>query len=101
MARIVEGDAGKAICKEAERILPVAVVMGTRGRSLLQRFSLSLSLSLHCVCALKNISYCGVFVQCAAGKCERACIPQLYSSACYNCSWDWYYFKFIEPLNFL
>ena len=46
MARIVEGDAGKAICKEAERILPVAVVMGTRGRSLLQRFSLSLSLSL-------------------------------------------------------
>ncbi|KAL6346784.1 hypothetical protein AAG906_002900 [Vitis piasezkii] len=36
VARIVEGDAGKAICKEAERILPVAVVMGTRGRSLLQ-----------------------------------------------------------------
>lgn len=49
MARIVEGDAGKAICKEAERILPVAVVMGTRGRSLLQRFSLSLSPFTVCV----------------------------------------------------
>ncbi|KAA8536094.1 hypothetical protein F0562_028572 [Nyssa sinensis] len=35
-ARIVEGDAGKAICKEAERLKPVAVVMGTRGRSLIQ-----------------------------------------------------------------
>lgn len=36
MARIVEGDAGKAICKEAERLKPAAVVMGTRGRSLIQ-----------------------------------------------------------------
>ncbi|GFP85885.1 hypothetical protein PHJA_000732300 [Phtheirospermum japonicum] len=36
-ARIVEGDAGKAICKEAERLKPAAVVMGTRGRSLIQR----------------------------------------------------------------
>nr|XP_017224463.1 PREDICTED: uncharacterized protein LOC108200727 isoform X2 [Daucus carota subsp. sativus] len=36
-ARIVEGDAGKAICNEAERIKPAAVVMGTRGRSLIQR----------------------------------------------------------------
>lgn len=36
VARIVEGDAGKAICKEADRIKPVAVVMGTRGRSLMQ-----------------------------------------------------------------
>ncbi|KAL6526093.1 hypothetical protein OROHE_015617 [Orobanche hederae] len=36
-ARIVEGDAGKAICKEAERLRPAAVVMGTRGRSLIQR----------------------------------------------------------------
>ncbi|VFQ65829.1 unnamed protein product [Cuscuta campestris] len=35
-ARIVEGDAGKAICKEAERLKPVAVVMGTRGRGLIQ-----------------------------------------------------------------
>ncbi|KAH6780054.1 Adenine nucleotide alpha hydrolases-like superfamily protein [Perilla frutescens var. hirtella] len=35
-ARIVEGDAGKAICKEAERLKPAAVVMGTRGRSLIQ-----------------------------------------------------------------
>ncbi|CAI9781940.1 unnamed protein product [Fraxinus pennsylvanica] len=29
-ARIVEGDAGKAICKEAERLKPAAVVLGTR-----------------------------------------------------------------------
>lgn len=35
-ARIVEGDAGKTICKEAERLMPAAVVMGTRGRSLIQ-----------------------------------------------------------------
>ncbi|KAL8556082.1 hypothetical protein ACS0TY_003768 [Phlomoides rotata] len=35
-ARIVEGDAGKVICKEAERLKPAAVVMGTRGRSLFQ-----------------------------------------------------------------
>ncbi|XP_044489201.1 uncharacterized protein LOC123213751 [Mangifera indica] len=35
-ARIVQGDAGKVICKEAERLKPAAVVMGTRGRSLMQ-----------------------------------------------------------------
>ncbi|KAL8242542.1 hypothetical protein R6Q59_012844 [Mikania micrantha] len=34
--RIVEGDAGKAICREAEKVKPIAVVMGTRGRSLMQ-----------------------------------------------------------------
>nr|WEY07708.1 universal stress protein PHOS34 [Agave sisalana] len=37
VARIVEGDAGKAICREAERVKPAAVIMGTRGRSLFQR----------------------------------------------------------------
>ncbi|KAG9456814.1 hypothetical protein H6P81_001322 [Aristolochia fimbriata] len=36
VARIVEGDAGKAICREAERLKPVAVVMGSRGRGLIQ-----------------------------------------------------------------
>ncbi|XP_021998423.1 uncharacterized protein LOC110895419 isoform X1 [Helianthus annuus] len=36
VTRIVEGDAGKAICKEAEKVKPIAVVMGTRGRSLMQ-----------------------------------------------------------------
>ncbi|KAL8156328.1 uncharacterized protein LOC141668030 isoform X1 [Apium graveolens] len=35
-ARIVEGDAGKAICKVAEKLKPAAVVMGTRSRSLMQ-----------------------------------------------------------------
>ncbi|MBA0751050.1 hypothetical protein Gogos_002420 [Gossypium gossypioides] len=42
MARIVSGDAGKVICKEAERVKPAAVVMGTSGRSLIQRFAFSL-----------------------------------------------------------
>ncbi|KAF3435716.1 hypothetical protein FNV43_RR22808 [Rhamnella rubrinervis] len=36
VARIVEGDPGKVLCKEAERLKPAALVMGTRGRSLLQ-----------------------------------------------------------------
>ncbi|KAF5789677.1 putative universal stress protein A [Helianthus annuus] len=36
VARIVEGDVGKAICKEAERVKPAAVVMGTRGRSIIK-----------------------------------------------------------------
>ncbi|XP_074275403.1 universal stress protein PHOS32 isoform X1 [Silene latifolia] len=36
VARIVEGDAGKVICKEAERLHPAAVVMGTRGRGLVE-----------------------------------------------------------------
>ncbi|KAF8409977.1 hypothetical protein HHK36_002497 [Tetracentron sinense] len=36
VARIVEGDAGKAICKEADRLKPAALVMGTRGRGLFQ-----------------------------------------------------------------
>ncbi|KAB5561335.1 hypothetical protein DKX38_006292 [Salix brachista] len=36
VARIVQGDAGKVICNEAERIKPAAVVMSTRGRSLVQ-----------------------------------------------------------------
>lgn len=37
MARIVEGDAGKVICKEAEKVKPAAVIVGTRGRSLVRR----------------------------------------------------------------
>ncbi|PON79468.1 Universal stress protein [Parasponia andersonii] len=36
VARIVEGDPGKVICKEAGKLKPAAVVMGTRGRSLIQ-----------------------------------------------------------------
>ncbi|XLS73132.1 hypothetical protein HN51_029997 [Arachis hypogaea] len=36
VARIVKNDARKVICKEAERIKPVAVVLGSRGRSLIQ-----------------------------------------------------------------
>ncbi|KAI3907908.1 hypothetical protein MKX01_040092 [Papaver californicum] len=37
VARIVEVDVGKIICKEANRLKPVVVVMGTRGRSIFQR----------------------------------------------------------------
>ncbi|CAL5054803.1 unnamed protein product [Urochloa decumbens] len=36
-ARIVEGDAGKVICREADRLKPAAVILGTRGRGLIQR----------------------------------------------------------------
>lgn len=43
VARIVQGDAGKVICKEAEKLKPAAVVMGTRGRSLIQRYNLNLA----------------------------------------------------------
>ncbi|CAK7329685.1 unnamed protein product [Dovyalis caffra] len=35
-ARIVEGDPGKVICREADRLRPAAVVMGTRGFGLFQ-----------------------------------------------------------------
>uniref|UniRef100_A0A0D3F9G3 UspA domain-containing protein n=1 Tax=Oryza barthii TaxID=65489 RepID=A0A0D3F9G3_9ORYZ len=38
-ARIVEGDAGKVICREAERLKPAAVILGTRGRGLIQRIT--------------------------------------------------------------
>ncbi|XP_059455028.1 universal stress protein PHOS32 [Corylus avellana] len=37
VARIVEGDTGKVICKEAEKLKPAAVVLGTRGRGIVQR----------------------------------------------------------------
>jgi len=49
IARIVEGDAGKVICNEAERLKPAAVIMGTRGRGLVQRFLFS-SLSIYALC---------------------------------------------------
>ncbi|XP_078431786.1 adenine nucleotide alpha hydrolases-like superfamily protein isoform X1 [Wolffia australiana] len=48
VARIVEGDAGKVICKEAERLKPAAVVMGTRGRSLFNSVLLG-SVSEYCI----------------------------------------------------
>jgi len=37
-ARLVEGDAGKVICREADRLKPAAVILGTRGRGLIQRY---------------------------------------------------------------
>lgn len=46
VARLVEGDPGKVICQEAERIKPAAVVLGTRGRGLIQRFDLTLPPSI-------------------------------------------------------
>ncbi|CAH2061582.1 unnamed protein product [Thlaspi arvense] len=47
IARVVEGEAGTVICKEAERVKPAAVIMGTRGRSLV-RSMLQGSISEHC-----------------------------------------------------
>jgi nucleotide-binding universal stress UspA family protein len=35
-ARIVAGDPGTVICREAERLKPAAVILGTRGRGLVQ-----------------------------------------------------------------
>uniref|UniRef100_A0A0D6QYS4 UspA domain-containing protein n=1 Tax=Araucaria cunninghamii TaxID=56994 RepID=A0A0D6QYS4_ARACU len=35
-ARILEGDVGKAICREAARIKPAALVIGTRGRGIIR-----------------------------------------------------------------
>ncbi|KAL4293398.1 hypothetical protein AHAS_Ahas18G0124100 [Arachis hypogaea] len=46
VARIVKSDAGKVICREAERIKPAAVVLGSRGRSLIQRFASPFPLQL-------------------------------------------------------
>ncbi|KAH0467930.1 hypothetical protein IEQ34_002963 [Dendrobium chrysotoxum] len=36
VARIVEGDPGKVICREADRLKPAAVVLGTRGRGIIK-----------------------------------------------------------------
>ncbi|KAB1207294.1 Universal stress protein A-like protein [Morella rubra] len=47
VARIAEGDPGKVICKEAERLKPAALVMGTRGRGIIQSV-LQGSVSEHC-----------------------------------------------------
>lgn len=47
VARVVEGDAGKVICKEAEILKPAAVIMGTRGRGLV-RSVLQGSVSEYC-----------------------------------------------------
>ncbi|KAF7840957.1 universal stress protein PHOS32 [Senna tora] len=47
VARIVQGEPGKVICKEAERIKPAAVVLGTRGRGLIQSV-LQGSVGEHC-----------------------------------------------------
>ncbi|XP_019165365.1 PREDICTED: uncharacterized protein LOC109161424 isoform X2 [Ipomoea nil] len=62
-ARIVEGDAGKAICKEADRLKPAALVMGTRGRSLFQR---SVILPLSCKHVHKFLSFflCAFLMTC-------------------------------------
>ena len=46
-ARIIEGDVGKAICREAARIKPAALVMGTRGRGIIKSV-LQGSVSEHC-----------------------------------------------------
>ncbi|XP_035539973.1 uncharacterized protein LOC109013801 isoform X1 [Juglans regia] len=75
VARIVEGDPGKVICKEAERLKPAAVVLGTRGRSIIQRFVLTPSPPLLVCLAVSVILLLGL--QCTAGKRERILLPQL------------------------
>ncbi|XP_031271128.1 uncharacterized protein LOC116129551 [Pistacia vera] len=54
-ARIVQGEAGKVICKEAERMKAAAVVMGIRGRSLMQSV-LQGSVSEYCFHNCKSAS---------------------------------------------
>ncbi|KAF6166663.1 hypothetical protein GIB67_005525 [Kingdonia uniflora] len=45
--RIVEGDPGKVICKEVNKLKPAALIMGTtRGRSWFQRFFLFVYFSI-------------------------------------------------------
>ncbi|CAM8974256.1 unnamed protein product [Rhodiola kirilowii] len=48
LAHIVEGDASKVICREADRLKPAAVVLGTRGRSLVKSV-LQGSVSQYCL----------------------------------------------------
>lgn len=53
VGRIVEGDIGKAICREAGRIKPAALVMGTRGRGIIKSVlqgSVSQYCFNHCSC---------------------------------------------------
>ncbi|WOL02931.1 hypothetical protein Cni_G11650 [Canna indica] len=47
-ARVLEGDVGKVICREAERLKPAAVVVGSRGRGRIQR-ALQGSVSEYCL----------------------------------------------------
>nr|QNV46821.1 universal stress protein [Picea wilsonii] len=53
VARIIEGDIGKAICREAARIKPAALVLGTRGRGIIKSVlqgSVSQYCFNHCSC---------------------------------------------------
>ncbi|KNA15464.1 hypothetical protein SOVF_098100 isoform A [Spinacia oleracea] len=56
VARIVEGDAGKVICKEAERLRPAAVIIGSRGRGLLQSV-LQGSVGEYCIHHCKTVPF--------------------------------------------
>ncbi|KAM3220269.1 universal stress protein PHOS34 [Capsicum chacoense] len=76
VARIVEGDAGKVICKEAERLKPSAVVMGTRGRGLFQSV-LQGSVAEHC---LHNCKIAPIIV--VPGKVQTICQNRCWGSLC-------------------
>lgn len=65
VARIVEGDPGKVICKEAERIKPAAVVLGTRGRSLFQRYVFSLPPFRVCETLCHSLNHAG-YIHCCS-----------------------------------
>ncbi|KAF3498084.1 hypothetical protein DY000_02057265 [Brassica cretica] len=70
VARVVEGEAGKVICKEAERLKPAAVIMGTRGRSLV-RSVLQGSVSEYC---FHNCKSAPVII--VPGKVSSSCIKK-------------------------
>ncbi|KAL3730728.1 hypothetical protein ACJRO7_027715 [Eucalyptus globulus] len=61
VARIVEGDPGKVICREAKRLKPAAVVMGTRGRSLIQRSIFVLRVQSHFLLLYPKFTYFAVY----------------------------------------
>lgn len=78
-ARIVEGDPGRVICQEAKRLQPAAVIIGTRGRSLMQRSFVIIIIFFHIVIWLLFLSLYQLFywiiMQCVTGKCGGVLLP--------------------------
>ena len=71
-ARIAEVDAGKVICREAERLKSAAVVMGTRGRGILQRFVFVLCSTV--------FPFCFRFFSCACAPVRLLCMTYAFAS---------------------
>jgi len=101
VARVVEGDAGKVICKEAEKVKPAAVIVGTRGRSLVRRLVITYNTKPHTRCVIdvlfffsfafpKSMILFWILVQRATGERKRVLFPQLQICSCHNRSWKRY-----------